>query len=218
MGLVVDSFIMTWEGSREVHDTNRFLVESSFLKLIMASPSWNINNLVTVRLTEENYLLWRSQIFPALRGYNLLGFVDETRICPPEFIEIDGKLQENEKFDDWIRQDQMILSWINSTLSEGILAQVVGLSTASEVWKRSDSSILSTAFYTPRGAFHNNRGRGRFTNNRGRGRGRSPNNNSSNFYNQNRNNSSQSTSNNENSSQQTLFNRPFNPIQGESSS
>jgi hypothetical protein len=37
-----------------------------------------INSLVTVKLTKDNYLLWKTQIVPYLRGQRLFGFVDGT--------------------------------------------------------------------------------------------------------------------------------------------
>ncbi|XP_040987834.1 uncharacterized protein LOC121235556 [Juglans microcarpa x Juglans regia] len=36
------------------------------------------SHLVTVKLNHENYLLWKAQIMPYLKGQNLFGFVDGT--------------------------------------------------------------------------------------------------------------------------------------------
>jgi hypothetical protein len=36
----------------------------------------NIHSLVTIKLTKDNYLLWKTQIVPYLRGQRLFGFVD----------------------------------------------------------------------------------------------------------------------------------------------
>lgn len=40
----------------------------------------------------------------------------------------------NPKSDQWYEKDQLILAWINSTLSPEILAQVIDLPTAHDVW------------------------------------------------------------------------------------
>ena len=45
-----------------------------------------INSLVTVKLTKDNYLLWKTQIVPYLRGQRLFGFVDGTISCPSRTI------------------------------------------------------------------------------------------------------------------------------------
>jgi len=36
----------------------------------------NIHSLVTIKLTKDNYLFWKTQIVPYLRGQRLFGFVD----------------------------------------------------------------------------------------------------------------------------------------------
>jgi len=42
----------------------------------MSSPS--ISQVISVKLTQENYLLWSAQILPYLRGQGLVGFMDGT--------------------------------------------------------------------------------------------------------------------------------------------
>ncbi|KAA8540924.1 hypothetical protein F0562_024938 [Nyssa sinensis] len=43
----------------------------------------NIQSLVTVKLTKDNYLLWKTQVAPYLRGQRLFGFVDGSNPPPP---------------------------------------------------------------------------------------------------------------------------------------
>ena len=40
----------------------------------------------------------------------------------------------NQEYTLWHRQDQLVLSWLLLSISEGVLAQVIGCSTSSEVW------------------------------------------------------------------------------------
>ena len=40
----------------------------------------------------------------------------------------------NQEYTLWHRQDQLLLSWLLLSISEGVLAQVIGCSTSSEVW------------------------------------------------------------------------------------
>lgn len=35
-------------------------------------------NLVSVKLTEHNYLLWKQQFIPLLNDYNLMGYLDDS--------------------------------------------------------------------------------------------------------------------------------------------
>lgn len=97
----------------------------------------NIASLVSMKLENHNYLLWRSQFLPVLRAHGMLGFVDGSNPCPDEFIASSSNqvLKEvNPLFPTWIQQDQVVLRLINATLSEGVLAHIVGLQTSRDVW------------------------------------------------------------------------------------
>lgn len=97
----------------------------------------NISSLISVKLDSHNYLLWKSQFIPVLRASGLQGFIDGSYSCPSEFvIDSDGKVtnEVNPQFSAWIQQDQNVLCWINATLSENVLAHVVGLGSARAVW------------------------------------------------------------------------------------
>uniref|UniRef100_A0A2N9GJJ1 Retrovirus-related Pol polyprotein from transposon TNT 1-94-like beta-barrel domain-containing protein n=1 Tax=Fagus sylvatica TaxID=28930 RepID=A0A2N9GJJ1_FAGSY len=95
----------------------------------------NISNLVSVKLDQSNYVLWKYQITSILKAYSVLGFVDGTHQCPPSFFENgEGTHQENPLYQQWISRDQGLLTLINSTLSPTALSLVVGQTTAHGVW------------------------------------------------------------------------------------
>ncbi|KAM1285270.1 hypothetical protein ACFX2I_028078 [Malus domestica] len=83
-----------------------------------AAPS--ITNFLTIKLDRNNYPLWHAQFLPLLRSRNLLSYVTGETQCPSAFL-----LDDNGKFTDkviplyneWIQTDQMILSWITSSLT-----------------------------------------------------------------------------------------------------
>ena len=95
----------------------------------------NVQSLVTVKLTKDNYLLWRAQV-THLRGQQLFGHVDGTIIAPPKFITTSAPSSttpvqiENLAYNQWFQKDQVILSILMSSLSEGILSQVINHSIA----------------------------------------------------------------------------------------
>ena len=111
----------------------------------------NIHSLVTVKLTKDNYLLWKTQIVPYLRGQRLFGFVDGTISSPsptilnPEVANSQNAPTEmpNPKYITWYDQDQVVLSALVSSLSENILAQMVGLTTSREVWVALERMFVS---------------------------------------------------------------------------
>lgn len=72
-----------------------------------------------MKLSNTNYLLWRSQFLPVLRANGLMGFIDGRYPCPSAFLDgSDGipTQEPNPKVAEWIQQDQNVLCWINATL------------------------------------------------------------------------------------------------------
>lgn len=59
----------------------------------MAIPVVNFGKLfsstlipLAVKLDQNNFFLWRSQVLPAVRAHDLEGFLNGTRLPPPELI------------------------------------------------------------------------------------------------------------------------------------
>ena len=53
----------------------------------MAEPGpFHFAHLVTVKLSADNYLLWRAQVLPLMRSHYLEGYVDGTLPCPPAMV------------------------------------------------------------------------------------------------------------------------------------
>lgn len=106
----------------------------------------NIGSLISIQLENHNYLLWKSQFLPMLKVHGLVSFVDGTVLWPPELLlDQNGNPTKdiNPQYSSWIQQDQNVLCWINVTLSEGVLAHVVGLKTAREVWEALERRFAS---------------------------------------------------------------------------
>jgi hypothetical protein len=79
-----------------------------------AAPHIPIHQAVTIRLTKTNFLLWRAQLLPHLRGAQLLGFLDGSNPAPPQqiasSIDPNARAIPNPAYDRWFNQDQHILS------------------------------------------------------------------------------------------------------------
>lgn len=59
----------------------------------LASPATNTSppltslpRLVTLKLSYDNYLLWRAQLTPYLRGQHLFHFMDGSSLAPAVFL------------------------------------------------------------------------------------------------------------------------------------
>jgi hypothetical protein len=62
---------------------------------VVSVPAFS--QMVTVKLTGENFLLWTMQLFPYLRSQRLMGYIDGTSERPPTTIAqigSDGTVQQ----------------------------------------------------------------------------------------------------------------------------
>ncbi|KAJ4769840.1 Copia protein [Rhynchospora pubera] len=96
----------------------------------------NINHQIHTVLSHDNFLLWRSQITPVLRGHGLVAYVDGSQIAPAPVVNNgDDHVVSNPEFEAWQQQDQLILAWLFSSLSQQVLAQVINCQTSADLWR-----------------------------------------------------------------------------------
>lgn len=86
----------------------------------------NISHLNSVRLDDNNYLLWGSQFLPVIGGS--FPFPEQ------QVKDTNGMPVENPKYDEWYRQEKLLLSWMNATLIENVLDVTIGHGTSRLVW------------------------------------------------------------------------------------
>ena len=92
---------------------------------------------VTAKLTDDNFLLWKQQIEPVLKVHHLQRFVVSPLIPPKYLTQEDADMdKENPAYAAWEYQDQSLLVWLQSSLSEAILSKVVGCVHAHQVWEK----------------------------------------------------------------------------------
>lgn len=109
----------------------------------------SMSNLVIVKLSPENYILWKAQMVPYFRGQDLFGYLDGTISTPPKTISVSQPESHvisdipNPAYSHWMRQDNLILSTLMSSLTEGVLAQVVNHTTSFAVWRALDETFSS---------------------------------------------------------------------------
>ncbi|KAL5556239.1 hypothetical protein UlMin_038475 [Ulmus minor] len=82
--------------------------------------------LVSQQLTGENYTSWSRAMLIALSVKNKLGFVDGSIAEPP--------CTDANLFNSWIRNNNMVISWILNSISKEISASVMFASSSREIW------------------------------------------------------------------------------------
>ena len=105
--------------------------------------------VTTVKLNHDNFLLWKAQLVPYFKGQDLFGYLDGSI---PKLLKIISVTNSetattserlNPAYSHWIRQDNLILSTLMTSLSEPILAQVVNYTTSMAVWNALDDTFSS---------------------------------------------------------------------------
>ncbi|KAF3791962.1 hypothetical protein EJ110_NYTH12920, partial [Nymphaea thermarum] len=98
-----------------------------------------------IKLNTENYLVWESQFTPILMSCDLMGFVDGTKPASQKYKF--GMTEISQDYLNWLRQDQILLCWIKSSLSDNVHAQIIGLKTSAEVWNMLKNSYAAHSWF-----------------------------------------------------------------------
>ena len=86
---------------------------------------------------------------PYFKGQDLFGYLDSSIPKPSKIISVTNSKTSviserlNPAYSQWIRQDNLILSILMTSLSEPILAQVVTYTTSKAVWNDLDETFSS---------------------------------------------------------------------------
>ena len=88
---------------------------------------------VSLKLTRDNFFLWRTQILPVLAAYEVRDHIEQD---PLEMSSLnkDGQTCINPAYKTWFKTDKVVLAIINSSLTESTMPIVVGKETAKEAW------------------------------------------------------------------------------------
>ena len=97
----------------------------------------SFNHSTSVKLENHNFLIWRKQIFSAIRGHNLQHFVIGVHDPSLKFRSSEDRSQGivNQDFLDWEQQDQLLVSWLLSSMFEGVLSRCINCESAFQIWK-----------------------------------------------------------------------------------
>ncbi|CAN6547905.1 unnamed protein product [Malus baccata var. baccata] len=96
----------------------------------------NVAGMVPTKLNRQNYITWRSLFIPVLKRFKLLGLVNGEDLCPPPFVrDLSGTCVPNASFETWCERDQILMIWINSTLSEDLLPLTIGMEDSRSLWQ-----------------------------------------------------------------------------------
>ncbi|CAB4273455.1 unnamed protein product [Prunus armeniaca] len=88
----------------------------------------NATAQLPVKLTPTNYSSWRAQFNALLYSYDLMGYVDGSRLCPSTTQLVLRTF--------WIRQDQLLLHAILASVSPQVISLIASAKTSKEAWDK----------------------------------------------------------------------------------
>jgi hypothetical protein len=114
-------------------NTDAHLITSAPL-ITSAMP--NSPQVVGIKLDGPNYMAWVLQFMPIFRTHEVLGIVDGSEPCPPEFVcdSTTNSKSVNPAYTLWQKKDQLVLSWILSSLTPALMSSMYGLNTSRSAW------------------------------------------------------------------------------------
>ena len=103
-----------------------------------------------IKLDRSNYTIWKSQILSSVRANGLEDLLDNSKRCPDQLLPQDSEdsteTQINPAFTAWKRKDQMLLSWLMSSINLEILSLVVNSETSLDLWISLEQQFESETF------------------------------------------------------------------------
>ena len=99
---------------------------------------------VSLKLTEDNFLIWKQQILATIQGLEFLHFLEGDNIPSQFSIDPDTATATlNPHFLHHQRQDHLLVAWLLASMSPTMLNQMVGLTTAAQIWKKLNTYYAS---------------------------------------------------------------------------
>jgi hypothetical protein len=92
----------------------------------------NVTRHITLKLTRDNYPLWKVVVVPFLKDHDCIGFVDGAHPQPSKLStdSTSGMLVANLDYQTWYHQKKLLMSALISTLFDKLLPHMVSISTS----------------------------------------------------------------------------------------
>ncbi|KAK0593671.1 hypothetical protein LWI29_001354 [Acer saccharum] len=129
--------------------------------ILMGTSNTNqLHSLIAINSTQlsiklskgGNYASWKSQFENLLFGYDLMGYLDGTKVCPPAVIappqnnSVEPASQEavpNPAYHIWLRQDRLLLHAIQVSCTGAAQSIVTRSTTSVQAWNKLESTYAN---------------------------------------------------------------------------
>lgn len=101
------------------------------------STKSGLTHALTIKLDENNFLLWSQQVNGVITAHNLHRFVVNPEI-PLQYANVADRLDDknSDEYQQWLFKDQSLFTWLLSTISDNVLPRVLSCKHSHEVWEK----------------------------------------------------------------------------------
>jgi hypothetical protein len=98
----------------------------------------SLGSPLTQKLTWSNFLFWKTLVLPTPCSAHVLDLLHRYNVVPVKTMEVEDQDKKkiivlNPAYLAWVSRDQMVLGFLENSLSPEILAHVVDLETSAEI-------------------------------------------------------------------------------------
>ncbi|XP_047158094.1 pectinesterase inhibitor 10-like [Vigna umbellata] len=109
---------------------------TSAMSSLSISDDLTITDEIPIKLNGMNYLEWNEKVEAVLKARNLLEFVEKIFDPEPYASESDRtQNNESEKFRRWFVQDQILRTWLLSSMRKDLASLMAGCQYSWQVWE-----------------------------------------------------------------------------------
>lgn len=97
----------------------------------------NFASPLSLKLDDKNFLLWNQQVEGVIDAHKLHRFVVNPVIPTRYAAETNRNLDiATPEYQQWLVQDQLLFTWLLSSLSESVLPRVLGCKHSWQIWEK----------------------------------------------------------------------------------
>lgn len=109
------------------------------------SGSVSFTHPLSIKLDDTNFLIWSQQVEAVIIAHKLHRFVVNPDIPLKYSSEVDRAQDKvSDAYEKWLVQDQMLFTWLLSSLSDSFLPRVLGCKHSWEAWDKIQKHFHST--------------------------------------------------------------------------
>ncbi|KAF7838239.1 Retrovirus-related Pol polyprotein from transposon TNT 1-94 [Senna tora] len=100
---------------------------------------------IASKLDDHNFLAWRMQALATIKGHRLYKYLLGEKHVPLRYLS-QAAVEKGEYSDEylhWESQDQLLVSWLLNSMTDGMVNRMVGCSFSYQVWKKLEEIYAS---------------------------------------------------------------------------